>query len=390
MKGMKTLKKLNIKRLGQVFILLTALVGWDFAQQTVIISPTPKPLPKAKNAPKPKISTGTSPTTETPEAPVVSGPAKIGPGTLPPPVWDKGKIVTNDDDTPFEKSIQVDDKVNINLCIYEGNVRINGWDRDEIRVFVRNGSKAGFRTRGKNEDGNPTGVTILGYDPMKDKGRGLSECLSGEEIELDVPNEANLTKLDGLNGEVKITVESIAKVRIGVNEGNIQLRGIQEGIYAKTYEGDITVEDSYGPIELYSTNGNIFVYNVDPLEDSDILKAKTNNGMLIFQSSTHLVVEGNTISGSIKYVGDIQMDGQYKFSNTSGEILLGIPGDSSCTLTVISQKDKFLSELPFKVTTESVFPPSMKRIVGTVSEGEGEATVFLQTDNGRIRIKRQN
>lgn len=389
MKGMKTFRKLNIKRLGQVFILLTALVGWNFAQQTTITTSTPKPLPKAKTAPKPKINTETSPITEAPETPVVSSPGRVRPGTLPP-TWDKGKIVPNEDDTPFEKSIEVDEKVNINLCIFEGNVRINGWDRDEIRVFVRGGSKAGFRPRGKNEDGNPTGVTILGYDPLKDKGRGLSECLSGEEIELDVPKEANLTKLDGLNGEVIITVESVAKARISINQGNIQLRGIQEGIYAKTYEGDINVEDSYGPIELYSTNGNIFVYNVDPLEDSDILKAKTNNGILIFQSSTHLVVEGNTISGSIKYVGEIQMDGQYKFSNTSGEILLGIPRDSSCTLTVISQKDKFLPELPFKVTTEAVFPPSMKRIVGTMGTGEGEATIFLQTDNGKIRIKRQN
>src|SRR4028119_1184702 len=33
-----------------------------------------------------------------------------------------------------EKSIAVDAKVNISLCVLEGNLKVNGWDRNEIRV----------------------------------------------------------------------------------------------------------------------------------------------------------------------------------------------------------------------------------------------------------------
>lgn len=394
--GLKTLKKLNI-RVGQVFILLAVLTGWSFAQ-TVVIAPTPKPKPKVA----PKVECEDCPVKPSTKKTSTSSTNQQFPQTPKfENYWDwefestpqdskgdKGKRSNNYSDTPFEKAIEVDNSVNVSLCISEGNVRINGWDRDEIRVFVKGGTKAGFRTRGKNEDGHPTSVTILGYDSVKDKGSNLSQCLAGDEIELDLPKGANIGQLNGPEGEVFLSVESLAKVRININQGDIQIRNIDEGISARTNEGDINVQDSFGIIDLSSTNGNIFVYNVDPLEDSDILKVRTNNGTLTLQSANHLQVDVNTISGSIQFSGQIQAEGQYSFKNTSGDIVLNIAKETSCTMTVISGRSRFSSELPFTVNNETIFPPSMKKLIATM--GDGEANLSLQTQSGIIKIRKQN
>ncbi len=257
-KGTETLKNLSILKIVGFLVLFVIFSGWAVAQ-TVVIAPTPKPkhkqIPKPNPAPKcencDKENPPTAPTSEKSKI----GPAgQVGP-TTPPPTWNQNKRVENNDDFPFEKSIEVDSEVNIDLCVSEGTIRINGWDRNEIRVFVNGGSKAGFKVLNKNSNGMPTRLTVLGYDPNKDKGTHLEKCLFGDEIELDVPTGTRINKLKG--GETKITIKSVAKAIVENTSGDISLSDIRRGIKAKTYDGDILVENSGGTIDLDNSDGSI-------------------------------------------------------------------------------------------------------------------------------------
>lgn len=364
-KRVKTLKKLNIRDLGQVFILLAIFSGWTFAQIAV---PTPKPKPRPNTSTK----------IETPE--IAETPQ------VPPPNWSRGKRVENDNDVPFEKSIEVDSKVNIGLCVSEGNIRINGWDRNEIRVFVNRGSKAGFRIVKKNAQNKAAWVTILGYDPLQDKGKDLDQCLSGDEIELDVPKSSIISRLEGK--DVRIQIESIAKAVVRNNEGNVQIRDIAQGVEVKTFEGDISVENSGGAIKLDTINGSILVYNAEPTEIGDMLRAKSNSGSVNLQKVEHSVVEATSISGLIRFTGDIQPAAQYIFNSTSGQILLTIPAASSCQIQILSEKGKFSYDIPLKIITENNLSPSMQKLNAQI--GDGEANINLVSPSGRIVIKKQN
>ncbi|MEO6333940.1 MAG: hypothetical protein ABIO91_03075, partial [Pyrinomonadaceae bacterium] len=51
------------------------------------------------------------------------------PGTESPGFFDGERITS-------EKSMVVDANVAIKLCVGEGDLRINGWRRNEVRVFV--------------------------------------------------------------------------------------------------------------------------------------------------------------------------------------------------------------------------------------------------------------
>lgn len=364
--GNETLTNRRYSKILGFLLLLIVISGFTFGQTPVNETVRPKPAPKTQAAPQEcrGCSEGEKRTSS------------------------DNNLEIQKSELPFEKSIEVDGEVIINFCVSAGSIKVNGWNRNEVRVFVSQGGKAGFRPLGKNEFGKPTKVTILGYDPTQDRGAETRQCLSGESIEIDAPTGANVSGLDGREGSVTVAVESIANATVRINSGDIAFRGIAEGIEARTYDGDISVEDSTGKIELSAVDGNILVYNAKPRNDWDVLSAKTNSGSVTLQESRHSVVSATSLSGLIKFVGEIQLDGQYTFKNTQGQILLDIPGASSCTVQVFSQKDKLVFDVPLEMVTEEFYPGAMQKIVGVL--GKGEAVVKIDNQAGRIIIKKKN
>ncbi|HLM00526.1 MAG TPA: DUF4097 family beta strand repeat-containing protein, partial [Pyrinomonadaceae bacterium] len=287
----------------------------------------------------------------------------------------------NESPAPAEKSIQTEAKVSVSLCVSEGNVRINGWERNEIRAFVSSGSKVGFKVLQKKQ--NPVWVKVLGFDPVTDTERGLDECLSGSEIELDVPRGAVVALK---SGQSRITVESIAKVTVENVGGGITLNNIAGGISAKTYEGDVMVEKSAGAMSLFSTTGNIVAFEVEPSEVGDVFKANTRSGTVTLQAVGHAQVDASSTTGSIRFNGELTSGGQYNFNTNNGSILLAFPAESSCRINANYGFGEFQSEITLKDVQKA---PGAQAQRLTATLGAGDANLNLTTYSGAIRIKKK-
>lgn len=309
----------------------------------------------------------TAPTAPAPHAPVAVQPA------VP---WVGG-------DTS-ERSLKVDGKVNLQMCVTQGTVNVNSWHRNELRVFVHDGSKFGFKVLQKNDKGDPVWVAVVGTG-QSSKHAPPSECIAGGEIEIDLPAGAAVS----LKGqETDTTIDSIRKASVKTVGGDITLRNIAAGVSAGTYEGDITVERSKGSISLESSTGNIVVFEAGPSEIGDSFKAKTNGGLISLQSLDYRQMEVNSISGTVAYNGPIITGGSYNLSTTNGTIRLAIPNNSACTVNATFSFGRFETELPFKIVTENVSPGPIKTVVGTLGGG-GDALITLISNNGTINIKKQ-
>ena len=312
--------------------------------------------------------------------------AEVKPKIVVAPVKQKFKLkykkVMSGSETSAEKSIAVDASVNISLCVSEGNLKISGWERNEIRAFVNNGSETGFKVLEKNKQSNKAvWVKVLGFDPPKNKETNPNECLSGEEIELDVPRSA-IVKVKGQAS--KTTIDSVGKVVVENVGGDIFLNNIAQGIDATTYEGDVTVEKSGGAMTLTSTTGNIVAFDVNPSGIGDIFKAKTSSGAITLQSVEHRQMEIGSNSGSMKFVGEFLSGGQYTFGTQNGSILLAIPPNSSCKINA-SFGGTFNSELPLLNVVKNAATKTQSL---SASIGSGDATLNLTTYSGAIRIKK--
>lgn len=283
-----------------------------------------------------------------------------------------------------ERSIAVDPEASIKLCVLNGRLKINGWERSEIRLFVKDGSRAGIKVLEKNsESGKPVWLLISNRARPDAAGGPISDCISGESIEMDVPMKASLN----VSGRTtQITTDSVKKISVKNVEGNIALRNISGGITASTYQGDISIENSGGAISLDSATGNIIAYEVNPGQIGDLFRAKTNSGTISLQRVEHRQIEASSITGSVLFNGKFLAGGLYNFKTSNGAIRLLIPEDSSFTIKAAYGFGIFDSDLPFKVVTENASTAG-KNIVVTL--GSGDATVNLTTTSGSIGIKKQ-
>lgn len=367
-------KKTGNTRLEKFFTLLAFFAvsaGIIFAQTSTTVTRT---IEKTTN------------TTVTPTAtPVPARTPRTPPRYMPmpfptPPRRRVSRRIENNSGIPAEKSIAVDAKANIELCVDNGNLKVNGWERNEVRAMVQSGSYVGFKVLNKNVQNSPLVLKVLGYDPMKNPGIGLNSCLAGENIEIDVPRGATV-KIEGRQYEAEVS--SVYKAVVKNDGGDIVLNDISQGIYAQTYQGDVRVENSGGVISLSTTNGNIFAFNAKPIEFSNIFSAKTSSGAIKLQAVEYSQVNTKSTSGTINFSGNILSGGQYTFDTHNGSILLNIPQKSSCEVSATYVYGNFQSEIP--MTNVSKTPGQPQKLTGQI--GSGDATLTLKTYNGAINIK---
>jgi hypothetical protein len=320
---------------------------------------------------------GQTPAPKPPKVPPtrVEGASRPSPKEFPSPAI-AGRSIS-------EKALAVDANVNINIpCISQAKVIVNGWERNEIRVFIKNGGKFAFRVHEKDAvSGKPVWVLITPL--IADRSRPMSDCLSGDSIEIDVPMNASLS-IKGHETETRI--DSIKKVSLKNLGGSVSLRNISGGIMAATFEGDVAVENSGGQISLETSTGNINAFEVGPGQIGDTFKATTNNGAISLQKVEHRQIEAKSVSGSVIFNGKFLSGGLYNFNTSKGSIKLAIPGDSSCRIIASFGYGNFNSAFPLKILTENVFEGG-KSIVANI--GAGDATVKVTTSSGSIGIKKQ-
>jgi len=315
---------------------------------------------------------------------VVSVFAQKPPKPPQPKDWKVGRKIINENLIPAEKSIAVDANVNISLCVESGNLKINGWQRDEIRAFVSQGSQIGFKVLQKSKQNNESaGVMALGFDLAKTADAGADECLSGDEIQIDVPPNATVNVK---SRDSETTIESVGKVRVENVGGDIFLNNIARGVEAKTFEGDVTVGNSSGAMDLQSTTGNIVVFDAASSEIGDIFKAKTNNGAIILKDVEQRQMEVGSNSGAINFSGAFLNGGQYNFGTSNGSITLAIPQNSSLKLNASYGYGAFNTDIPLENLIKSM-PQKAQNLSGQI--GKGDASINLTTYSGALRIKKQ-
>ncbi|MBK9164090.1 MAG: DUF4097 family beta strand repeat protein [Acidobacteria bacterium] len=316
----------------------------------------------------------TPPTPSVPTVPPVPRTVRVAP---PVPIFPGQR-------TDTELRVDAEQSVNLKFCISEGELKVNGWDRNEVRILVRSGRKFGIRVLERAPaSGNATWIwaTPTAIEGQTAAQRG--ECLSGDSVEMDVPHGATLN----FHGRSATTsVDSVRKVSLKIVEGNISLRNITGGISASALQGDLIVTNSSGSLSLDSTTGNIIVYGLEPIESSDLLKVKTNSGSIMLQRVGHRQIEANSITGSLQFEGGFLAGGIYNFKTSNGTLRMLVPENGNCTVSAAYGFGSFNAAIPVETITENITPGG-KNVVAKIGTGEA-CNVTLTTSSGRIQIVR--
>lgn len=298
------------------------------------------------------------------------------------PAAKRPAVVSDSPDVPVEKLTPAEQKVVVNLCVREGVVRINGWDRDEVRAFVTRGSEVSFRVQQWSKAKKPAWLSIVALGPGIVKNPKTDECITGRAIDIDLPRGAvvNLTK-----SEADVGIFSVRKATVELLRGNIEINDVDGGVDATTFLGDIVVTNSGGKLSLLNHgDGNITVAGVSPLDVGDGLRIRTNSGRVTLKNIEHQLLEASTISGAINYDSDLLEGGQYQFSTENGLVALVLPVGSQCGLSALFGFGSFQTEVPVHATVKRD-----KSLTGRLGEAETTCSLKITSSTGVIRFKKR-
>jgi DUF4097 and DUF4098 domain-containing protein YvlB len=290
---------------------------------------------------------------------------------------------STDADDISERAMAVDRNVNVSLCVKDGRVKVNGWDRTELRVFADGRQKFDLKVLQKNAD---TGVAVwvMVVARPKTPGAAANECLEGSDIEIDLPVAASINVK---GSDISVIIDRVEKAGLRTLGGDIVARNITGGLTASAGQGDIIVDRVSGPMNLLNTTGNIMISSSGPNGPGDDLKATTTSGSITMKASLYRQVEATSISGTISFVGDLPENSSFNLNTTRGSIGLSLPASTGFRLSAAYGFGTLNSELPLKVLTENIELGPIRKIVGDVGSGGG-ATVRISTNSGRISLKK--
>ena len=245
----------------------------------------------------------------------------------------------------------------------EGEIRVTGWNRNEVRIKADIDDEDGYLSV------NKSGSTIKVKTKWKYGPSNVDFVISvPRSMGLNLHGVSTDVYLDDVGGEV--TIETI--------EGDIDVRGGSGIINVHTVEGEIVIRDARGTIRASTAEDDITVVNA-----VGEIFAETFEGDIRLEDVDSKNVQGSSLDGDIYFNGAVHDGGQYRLTTHDGDVHMVIPANANATVVVASVDGDF--ETDFPITVEDYHGGHRLSFV----LGSGKAQAELETFDGSIRLVRQ-
>ncbi len=185
--------------------------------------------------------------------------------------------------------------------------------------------------------GDQTGVTIRVWKIVRGPMEGLAEVFA-ERVVVHVEQHEDTVALFAVYPGLPLGCRVFVRYEIGVpraldvdlytHNGGINVVGVEGAVEAKTWSGNIELEDTMGPAKLYAANGSIRIRGLDGAVDAD----SGSGSIHLLESSGHAslrttdgnitIVSSDATIRARSYAGDIGMQG-----DCGGAELYTVTGD---------------------------------------------------------------
>lgn len=258
--------------------------------------------------------------------------------------------------------IAVDRGTRLAVNNFRGEVVVEAWDRDEVRIqsdleddqqldAARSG--ATLRVRSRSRTGGPREaefqITVPRWMDVSVEGNQLNVAVRGTQAEVSVETVGGEIEVDG--GRGLVVARSI--------QGEIRVRGAQGQVEARSVNQEVALQDIAGEIYVETTNG-------------DVTLRAIRSGR----------VRATTVNGDVEYSGEIRDDGRYAFSTHNGDLEVTVAEGANVTVSVSTYQGDFESEFPVRLTGTS------RDRQFTFTLGSGRAQLELESFNGEISLRR--
>lgn len=287
-----------------------------------------------------------------------------------------------------EKAVETAAKVSVSLCVAAGDIKVRGWERNEVRVLIDN-NNFDFKVKERDDKNKPvwlfvTNAAIVSKNP---NAKSYDECLRGENIEIELPYQATIGIKSANSNGGAISIDSIAKAVVVSVDSDVQVRNIARETEVSSLSGNVAVEDSTGKFFLKTFGGDVAAFRLKPNDFSDILKIASTSGRIVLRDVTHKNIEAVATSGELEIYNSLVRGGNYDFNTTNGAVTLQLPHDFPFQIrATMTAGGNFQNDFAIKFNTTNV--PGQSRLL-TGSNGAGDTSINLTTFNGMLHLKKK-
>ena len=257
----------------------------------------------------------------------------------------------------IERSLPVDTKATVTLCVASGSLKVRGWDKSEIRVRAVGAEQVEFRRidRIKDTSKPPSRVDVMVLNKAGVMNPRL-DCQAFADVDMEVPAGATV-QVQTRDGD--ITIAGVAGAYAGSQSGDIMIERATKLIEAGSVGGSISLKDSTGRVNLSSAGGYIEVVNVRPASTEDTFEVGTVSGDIQLARVSIPKITAKTVNGTVTMTGPLAKSGWYGFTNMTGDIVLEMPHDASFQLQAkVSEKHDIVSDFKLSYLAEPPSPPT--------------------------------
>ena len=189
---------------------------------------------------------------------------------------------------------------------------------------------------------------------------------------------------ESISGDIRVT--GIADVSAGTVSGDVKVSGAKRLGSIKSISGSVEISDADldGSIESQSVSGDVTLRRVKARR----VEASSVSGNLLLDGVDCDRVGAHTTSGEITFNGPLARDGRYELKGFSGDVRVGVAGNTGFELQASSFSGEVRSDLP--ITTRGTSDSRRGRrttLAGTY--GDGSAVLQVTTFSGSIIISKR-
>lgn len=278
----------------------------------------------------------------------------------------------------FERTLSVSGPVTLDARSGSGSIEVRAGGSGVVKIKGRIRSTNGWFTGGRRaeeriralEENPPieqNGNTVrVGHIADSDLSRNISisyEIVVPVETELDSHSGSGSQSIRGIRGPLEASAGS----------GSLTIEAVDERVEAKTGSGTIDVGSIRGGLEASAGSGRVELEEV-----TGDIEVETGSGSVRIRGARGSL-DVHTGSGSIRARGE--MDGEWHLRASSGDITVGLPGNSAFDFHCRTSSGSIHADQP--VTIQG----TMRRNELRGMVGGGGDLLQVRTSSGDIRIE---
>lgn len=245
-----------------------------------------------------------------------------------------------------------------------GDIKVDGWNRNQVRIVAEHGRRDQVRTR-IVEQARQVARRVRRVEAEL---RRAETELRKREHELAARHRTALhvETLDRLGVpaavDYNITVPQWMALKLSGMESDITVAGVRGAIQAESIRGDVQVRGGRGPLQISSVEGEVKAFDcaggleatsinsgVELDDVAGILVVESVNGDIQIGRVKSDNVTASSVNGTVVYRGEFEPRGRYRLASHSGNLVVGVPVDAAVDVSVATFQGGFRSGFPVEV-----------------------------------------